>query len=93
MATYGIIVFFRFEKLTEEDEKIARSEWEKVKKEFPETVKLLGVYYHAMGTRYNGFLLIETTDLNDFFSFWKTFKDKIRWYVSETTTIISMKAE
>ncbi len=93
MPTYGIIVFFKFEKLTEEDEKIARAEWEKIKELFPESVKLVGVYYHAWGTPYNGFLVIETTNMDEFLSFWKTFKDKIRWYVAETETIISVKAE
>lgn len=93
MPTYGIIVFFKFEKLTEEDEKIAKTEWEKIKALFPKSVKLVGVYYHAMGTPYNGFLLLETTNMDDFLTFWKTFKDKIRWYVAETQTVISVKAE
>ena len=93
MTVYGILVFFKFEKLSEEEKEKARKEWQHLKENLPEDTKLVGVYYHAMGSDYNGFLLFEISDLRSFFDFWEDFKDKIRWYVRDTQTFISKKVE
>lgn len=91
MTKYGFLVFFRFEKLSDEDAKKSKEQWEQMKREMPKSIKLVGEYYHAWGTRYNGFLLFECENADDFVKYWKEFKDKTRWYLAETRTILSKK--
>jgi hypothetical protein len=54
-------------------------------------VRLTGEYIHAWGTEYNGFLLFEADNSDSFLSWWSSFKDKIRWYVDQTHTIVARK--
>jgi hypothetical protein len=65
------------------------AEWNDLKKSLPSDVRLAGEYNHAWGTEYNGFLLFEADNTNSFLDWWSSFKDKIRWYVDQTHTIVA----
>ncbi len=71
-----------------EEAKKANSE---LKNSLPSSVELVGEYNHAGGTEYNGFLLFEAGSSDLFFDWWSGFKDKIRWYVEKTHTIVAMR--
>lgn len=92
--TYGFVVFYRFHLMKEEDAKKAREFWaEYIKEEWPKEINLLGDYRHAWGSEWNGFLLLETKNPQSFFEFWPLFRDKTRWYVENTRTVIGLKRE
>jgi len=90
---YTIIVFYRFKELTASQEEKARQEWNEIKGQLPEGVSLISNNSHAFGTNWSGFLILEANDFESYVKFWKWFKDKIRWYVAETQTIIGIKRE
>lgn len=90
---YSILVFFKFKELTKEQEERAKSEWEKMVKEMPPEVKIISVNDHAWGTTYNGFMILEADNFDAYVKFWKWFKDKVRWYVDYTQTVIGLKRE
>jgi len=90
---YAFLVFYKFKKLTADEEWRAREEWREILREWPEEVKLVGIYDHAWGTEYNGFLLLECEDMDKFVEFWKKLRDNVRWYVKETRTVIAVKRE
>jgi len=91
MPTYTILVFYKLKRMTEEEEERARREWDEIMADWPPEIRFLGVYDHAWGTKYNGFILLETEDMDSYVRFWRWFKDKVRWYVEETRTVISLK--
>ena len=91
--TYTIIVFYRFKELAPSQEERARREWDEIKSEFPEGIKLISNNSHAFGTSWNGFLIIEADTFEKYVQFWKRFRDRIRWYVAETNTIIGVKRD
>ena len=91
---YTVIVFYKFKELSAEAEQRARDQWEQLKSEFGKfEVRLISNNLHAFGTRFNGFLVIEVENFENYIQFWKWFKDRIRWYVEQTTTIIGIKQE
>jgi len=91
---YTILVFYQFKKLTKEEEEKAQREWSDLRKRFSDYgVKLLSNNHHAFGTSWNGFLVIEADDFDDYVKFWRWLKDKIRWYILKTQTIIGVKRE
>jgi hypothetical protein len=91
MPTYIYFVLYKLKELNPEEEERARNEWEKITEEWPPEVRLIGVYDHAWGTEYNGIMVLESESMDSFTRFWKWFRDKVRWYVPETRTIIAMK--
>ncbi len=91
--TYGFLVFYKFKQLNEEEEKKARNFWKEFRNNLPGNIKLVGEYKHAWGTQWNGYLVLEAETMNDFIKFWPIFRDKTRWYVQATETIISTKTE
>ena len=91
---YTVVIFYRFRELSKEDEERVAKEWEDLKKHFPKFgVKLVSNNVHAFGTSWNGFLVIEAEDFDDYVKFWKWFKDRIRWYISMTQTVIGIRKE
>ena len=89
-----IIVLYKFKELKPEDEEKAMKEWDELKSKFSEYgVKLISNNSHAFGTSWNGFLVLEAKDFENYIKFWKWFKDRIRWYVSQTQTMIGVKRE
>lgn len=91
---YTVIVLYKFKELREEDEEKAIKEWDSLKGEFEKYgIRLISNNSHAFGTSWNGFLVLEAHDFDDYVRFWKWFKDKIRWYVKETQTIVGTKRE
>ncbi|MEX0567960.1 MAG: hypothetical protein Q6363_002230 [Candidatus Njordarchaeota archaeon] len=91
---YTIIVFYRYKELSEEEEEKVSSQWKNLKKEFDRFgVRIVSNNSHAFGTSWNGFLIIEAEDFDDYVKFWKWFKDKIRWYIESTQTIVGSKRE
>ncbi len=91
MPTYVFLIFYKLKQLTDEEEERARREWEDIMEEWPPEVRLIGVYDHAWGTDYNGLIIMESESMDAFTRFWKWFRDKIRWYVPETKTVIALK--
>ena len=85
------LVFYKYRSMEKEESQKAATEWRDLKKSLPETVELIGEYNHAWGTEYNGFLLFEAENSDQFLDWWSTFKDKIRWYVEKTYTITARK--
>ena len=91
---YTIIVFYQYRKLTKEEEERAQREWEELKKKFKDFgVRLVSNNVHAFGTEWNGFLIIEAEDFEDYVKFWKWLKDQIRWYINKTQTVIGVRRE
>jgi len=89
---YTIIVFYRLKGLTKEEEEKARREWDEIKGEFAKFgVRLASNNSHAFGTDWNGFLVFEAESFDNYVRFWKWFKDKVRWYIQKTSTIIGVK--
>jgi hypothetical protein len=91
MPTYVYIVFYKLKYMTEEEEEKARKQWTEIIEKWPAKVRLLGVFDHAWGTNYNGFLMLESDSMDAFAEFWKWFRDQIRWYITDTYTIISLR--
>lgn len=80
--------------MKEDDVKKAREFWSNyIKEEWPDDIRLLGDYRHAWGSEWNGFLLLESENPQAFFEFWPFFRDKTRWYVENTRTVIGLKRE
>jgi hypothetical protein len=94
LMTYGFIVFYRFQLLTPEQAGKAKEFWDEFGKgRWPEQLKLIGDYKHAWGSDWSGFLLIETEDPQSFFEFWPIFRDKTRFYIENTRTIVAIKRD
>ncbi len=92
--SYGFIVFYRFQLMTPEQAGKAKEFWDEFGKgSWPEHLKLIGDYKHAWGSDWSGFLLIETEDPQSFFEFWPIFRDKTRWYIENTRTIVAIKRD
>ena len=60
-------------------------------KKWPEELRIIGDYRFAWGTEWNGFLVLETDNPELFFNFWPRFRNKTRWYVDNTKTVIGLK--
>lgn len=92
--TYAFIVFYRFHVMTPEEVGKAREFWSEFStKSWPENLKIIGDYKHAWGTDWNGFLVLETEEPQSFFEFWPIFRNKTRWYIVNTRTVIAVKRE
>ncbi|RDD53943.1 MAG: hypothetical protein BA066_01720 [Candidatus Korarchaeota archaeon NZ13-K] len=91
MPSYIYIVLYKLKELSRDEEERARMQWEDLMREWPPEVRLIGVYDHAWGTEYNGVMILESDSMDSFTRFWKWFRDKVRWYVPETRTIIATK--
>lgn len=92
--TYAFLVFYRHHLMTPEEAGKAREFWSEFTREsWPEQLQLIGDYKYAWGSDWNGFLLIESDNPQSFFEFWPVFRDKTRWYVENTHTIIAIKRE
>ncbi|MFW9965118.1 MAG: hypothetical protein ACFFCX_16220 [Candidatus Sifarchaeia archaeon] len=90
--TYAFIVFYRFQMMTPEQAGKAKEFWQKFSKEdWPEHLKIIGDYKYAWGSDWSGFLFLETDVPQIFFEFWPIFRNKTRWYIENTRTIISVK--
>ena len=70
---------------------LAKQEWEDIKNTLPDNIELIGEFNHAWGTEYNGFLMFQSETSDIFFEWWSGFKDKIRWYVEKTHTIVARR--
>ncbi|MCS6767169.1 MAG: DUF3303 family protein [Candidatus Nitrosocaldus sp.] len=90
MAT-AFLVLYQFKSMSNDEASKASREWNELKRSIPEGVRLVGEYVHAWGTEYNGFLIFESDDADKFLDWWPSFKDKIRWYVTKTHTIVARK--
>ena len=92
VSTFTFFIFFKYkEDLTPEDFERARKHWKSFVKRWPLNVVLAGVYTHAWGTPYNGILVIECDNLEDYHRFWHYFRDETRWYIGEVNTVIAHK--
>jgi hypothetical protein len=92
--TYAFLVFYRFQMMTPEQAGKAKEFWEEFSKgSWPEQLQIIGDYKHAWGSDWNGFLLVETDDPQSFFEFWPIFRDKTRWYIDNTRTLVSIKRD
>jgi hypothetical protein len=87
----GFLVFYRFKAMSDQEAQKASAEWGDLKNSLPSNVRLAGEYIHAWGTEYNGFLIFEADNSDSFLDWWSGFKDKIRWYVDQTHTIVARK--
>ncbi len=90
---YTIIVFYKFKELTPSQEEKAKREWDELKSELPGGINLISNNKHAFGSSWSGFVIIEAENFEKYVEFWKWFKDRIRWYVEATQTIIGVKTE
>ena len=78
--------------MTSEEAEKAREFWREFsEKEWPKDIAIIGDYRHAWGTEWSGFLLLETDTPQIFFEFWPKFRDKTRWYIENTRTVIGLK--
>lgn len=91
MPSYIYFVMYKLKELSREEEERARMQWEEMMREWPPEVRLIGVYDHAWGTEYNGIMVLESDSMDSFAKFWKWFRDRVRWYVPETKTIMATK--
>ncbi|MBD3160425.1 MAG: hypothetical protein GF309_16715 [Candidatus Lokiarchaeota archaeon] len=90
--TYAFVVFYRFKLLSPEESKKAREFWlQFTEEEWPEDIEIVGDFSYAWGSEWNGFLMLQTEEAERFFQFWPKFRDKTRWYVDNTRTIIGLK--
>jgi hypothetical protein len=87
----AFLVLYRFKAMSDQEAQKSSAEWNDLKKSLPSDVRLAGEYNHAWGTEYNGFLLFEANNSDSFLSWWSGFKDKIRWYVDQTHTIVARR--
>lgn len=80
--------------MTPEQAGEARQFWSEFSKDdWPKDLRIVGDYSYAWGTEWNGFLLIETEKPELFFEFWPRLRDKTRWYITNTRTVIGIKRE
>ena len=92
--TYAFIVFYHLKPMTEEESLKAREFWiEFSQTDWPSELAIIGDYSYAWGSEWNGFLLIESENPEMFFDFWPKFRDKTRWYIDNTRTIIARKQD
>ena len=78
--------------MTSDEADKARDFWrEYIETSWPKELNILGDYRHAWGTEWSGFLFLETDNPQTFFEFWPQFRDKTRWYVENTKTVIGLK--
>lgn len=92
--TYAFVVFYRYHLMTPEEAGKAREFWsEFAKGSWPEQLPIVGDYKYAWGSDWNGFLLIESDDPQSFFEFWPIFRNKTRWYIENTRTIVAIKRD
>jgi hypothetical protein len=91
MAASTFLVFYRFKSMSTDESQKANSEWHEIKNSLPDGVELVGEYDHAWGTEYNGFLLFEADSSDLFLDWWSKFKDKVRWHVEQTHTIVARR--
>ncbi len=87
----AFLVLYKYRSMSKDEAQQANNEWRELKKTLPEDVELIGEYNHAWGTEYNGFLLFQAESADSFLDWWSGFKDKIRWYVEKTHTIVARK--
>ncbi len=92
--TFAFIVYYRFVKMDAEKASKAKEFWrEFVKNNWPEELTIVGDYRYAWGTEWNGFLVLESKEPRLFFDFWPRFREKTRWYLDNTRTIIGVKRD
>ncbi|MHA1908650.1 MAG: hypothetical protein ACW98Y_15215 [Candidatus Thorarchaeota archaeon] len=92
--TFAFVVYYRFMKMTPEEAGKAKEFWSEFSRnDWPEELRIIGDYRYAWGTEWNGFLLLETDNPQLFFDFWPRFRDKTRWYIDNTKTVIGQKRE
>lgn len=91
MPTYSFIFFYRLRHLSDEEEERARREWEGILQKWPSKIRLMGLFDHAWGTPWNGYMILECESVDDYLRFWKWLRDRIRWYVPETQTIVGVR--
>ena len=90
--TFSFVVFYRFLRMTAEQADQAKEFWQEFsQKDWPEELHIVGDYRFAWGTEWNGFLFLETENPQLFFDFWPRFREKTRWYIENTRTIIGIK--
>ncbi|TXT55786.1 MAG: hypothetical protein BAJATHORv1_30168 [Candidatus Thorarchaeota archaeon] len=90
--TYAFLVFYRYKLMEEKEAQEAKEFWVKFSKEsWPKEITIVGDYRYAWGTEWSGFLVVETESPQLFFEFWPLFRDKTRWYIENTRTVIGMK--
>ena len=78
--------------MSSEEAKQAKEFWLNLtKEEWPDDIHIVGDYRHAWGTEWNGFLLMETNNPERFFEFWPRLRDKTRWFIENTRTVIGLK--
>ena len=87
----ALLVFCKFKAMSDQEAQKTSAEWGGLKKSLPSDVRLAGEYIPAWGTEHNGFLIFEADSSDSFFTWWSGFKDKIRWYVDQTHTIVARK--
>jgi len=87
----AFLVFYQFKTMSKDEAEKANSECSGLKKSLPSGLTLACEYNHAWGTEYNGFLIFEAENSDTFLNWWSGFKDKIRWYVTKTHTIVARK--
>ena len=85
------LVFYKFRSMTRDEKEKSKNEWNELKNTLPQGIELIGEYGHAWGTEYNGFLMFQSETSDIFFEWWAGFKDKIRWYVEKTHTIVARR--
>jgi hypothetical protein len=85
------LVFYRFKAMSKDEAHKANTEWRELKNSLPSGIELVGEYDHAWGTEYNGFLIFEADSSDSFLDWWSSFKDKVRWYVEQTHTIVARR--
>ncbi|MBD3407693.1 MAG: hypothetical protein GF411_16365 [Candidatus Lokiarchaeota archaeon] len=92
--TYGFLVFYRYKLMAEQEAREAKEFWMKFSEEsWPKELRIVGDYRYAWGTEWSGFLVVETDDPQMFFKFWPHFRDKTRWYIENTRTVIGIKRD
>lgn len=90
--TYAFCVFYRFRLLSPDEKSKSKEFWREFSNnEWPDELIVVGDYAFAWGTEWNGFLLIESENPELFFQFWPKFRDRTRWYIENTRTVIGRK--
>jgi hypothetical protein len=80
--------------MSSEEAKKSKEFWDKLtQEEWPSDIRIIGDYRHAWGTEWNGFLFLETDSPERFFEFWPRLRNKTRWFVEHTRTVIGLKRE
>jgi len=90
--TFAFLVYYRFTKMTPEQAAKAKEFWSDFSKnDWPKDLRIIGDYRYAWGTEWNGFLVLESESPEYFFTFWPRFREKTRWYIDNTKTVIGQK--